>query len=58
MKKVKAYNEATGQWEMIAQGKDGKTPEKGVDYWTEEDINSIKEYCRAYIDNELLGGES
>lgn len=42
MKKVKAYNEATGQWEMIAQGKDGTTFTPSVDEngnlsWTNDD---------------------
>lgn len=31
----------------------GKTPEKGVDYWTEEDKAEIK----SYVDEAILGGE-
>lgn len=30
-----------------------KTPERGVDYWTEDDINTIK----GYVDNAILNGE-
>ena len=42
MKKVKAFNEATGQWEMVAQAKDGTTfipsvDENGNLSWTNED---------------------
>ena len=33
----------------VTNGKDGYTPVRGVDYWTQEDINTIK----AYIDTEL-----
>ena len=35
------------------KGEDGKTPEKGVDYWTEEDKAEIK----AYVDDAILNGE-
>ena len=34
------------------QGSDGKTPVKGVDYWTAADINEIK----TYVDESILGG--
>lgn len=34
-------------------GTDGKTPVRGVDYWTDSDVNSIK----SYVDNAILGGE-
>lgn len=34
------------------------TPVKGVDYWTEEDVSSIKTECQNYIDTQLLGGAS
>lgn len=40
-------------------GQDGYTPVKGTDYWTEEDITSIKDYCTSYIDEnitQVLGG--
>ena len=36
-----------------ATGADGKTPVRGTDYWTEEDINAIKAYC----ENAVLNGE-
>ena len=42
----------------IPKGADGYTPVKGTDYWTDEDIAEIKTYCKNYIDNEILGGES
>jgi hypothetical protein len=35
-----------------AGGKDGYTPVKGTDYWTDEDIAEIK----AYVDDAILGG--
>lgn len=34
-------------------GKDGKTPIKGDDYWTNEDIEAIEKHCNSYIDNQL-----
>ena len=34
-------------------GLDGKTPIKGVDYWTESDKSEIKTYCNNYIDVQL-----
>lgn len=33
-------------------GSDGYTPQKGVDYWTEEDKAEIK----SYVDEAILGG--
>ena len=33
-------------------GSDGRTPVKGVDYWTTADKNEIK----AYVDESILGG--
>jgi hypothetical protein len=39
-------------------GEDGKTPIRGTDYWTESDILEIQNYCKNYIDSEILGGES
>ena len=35
------------------KGDPGKTPERGVDYWTNDDIAEIK----SYVDNAILGGE-
>ena len=37
---------------IMASGKDGYTPVKGVDYWTEEDKAEIK----SYVDEAILGG--
>ena len=37
----------------VPYGKDGKTPVKGVDYWTEADKAEIK----GYVDEAILGGE-
>lgn len=34
------------------------TPIKGTDYWTDEDVTSIKAECQTYIDTQLLGGAS
>lgn len=34
-------------------GLDLKTPERGVDYWTTDDINTIK----GYVDDAILNGE-
>ena len=34
-------------------GKDGDTPERGVDYWTEDDISTIK----SYVDEAIINGE-
>lgn len=34
-------------------GKDGETPERGVDYWTESDIAEIK----SYVDEAIINGE-
>ena len=34
-------------------GEDGSTPVRGTDYWTEEDIATIK----GYVDEAILGGE-
>lgn len=34
-------------------GKDGVTPERGVDYWTESDIAEIK----SYVDEAIINGE-
>jgi hypothetical protein len=37
----------------VRNGKDGKSPVKGADYWTEADKNEIK----AYVDEAIIGGE-
>ena len=34
-------------------GKDGYTPVKGEDYWTEQDQQAIKTDLETYIDNQL-----
>lgn len=39
-------------------GEDGYTPVRGTDYWTEEDIQAMKDYCKSYIDTDILGGAS
>ena len=42
-----------------ADGQDGYTPIRGTDYWTQEDINIIEQYCTNYIDENItqaLGG--
>lgn len=36
----------------IYDGEDGYTPERGTDYWTENDIAEIK----SYVDDAILGG--
>lgn len=36
----------------VRQGKDGKTPVRGTDYWTESD----KEEIKTYVDEAILGG--
>ena len=46
------------QGEPGKDGQPGYTPVKGTDYWTNDDIAEIKTYCKNYIDNEILGGES
>lgn len=35
-----------------ANGKDGVSPVRGTDYWTDADIATIK----SYVDNAILGG--
>lgn len=37
----------------VMNGANGKTPQKGVDYWTETDKAEMK----AYVDEAILGGE-
>lgn len=40
------------------KGDDGKTPQRGVDYWTNSDKAEIVSECKSYIDSEILGGAS
>jgi hypothetical protein len=40
-------------------GQDGYTPVRGTDYWTNQDIAVIEQYCDNYIDaniTQVLGG--
>ena len=40
-------------------GQDGYTPVRGTDYWNEQDIAAIEQYCANYIDTnitQVLGG--
>lgn len=39
-------------------GEPGYTPKRTIDYWTTEDILAIENYCKEYIDTEILGGVS
>jgi hypothetical protein len=34
------------------------TPERGKDYWTPDDVRTIEDYCKNYIDTNILGGVS
>lgn len=45
------YKGTMQEWLNSLIGPSGKTPVKGVDYWTESDINEIKEYIDSKIDN-------
>ena len=36
--------------------KDGYTPVRGVDYWTDADIAEIKAEIKNYVDDAILGG--
>ena len=48
------YLSGAGQTgEPGAPGADGYTPVKGVDYWTQKDIEEI----HSYIDDAILNGE-
>ncbi len=38
--------------EVRAKGEDGYSPQRGIDYWTDEDKAEIK----AYVDEAILGG--
>lgn len=40
-----------------AQGKDGKTPQRGIDYWTEEDKQTILRQAKEYVDDAILNGK-
>lgn len=41
------------EWLVSLKGKDGYTPRRGVDYWTDADKAEIK----AYVEDAILGGE-
>lgn len=43
---------ATDTYISIFNGKDGKTPVRGTDYWTDAD----KEEIKSYVDEAILGG--
>jgi hypothetical protein len=36
-----------------ANGQDGYTPQRGTDYWTNQDISAIESYCDTYIDSKI-----
>lgn len=40
-----------------AKGEDGKTPVRGVDYWTDEDQQTILRQAKDYIDDAILNGK-
>lgn len=40
-----------------AQGKDGKTPQRGIDYWTDEDQQTILRQTKEYVDDAILNGK-
>lgn len=44
--------EGNGASGLVRWGKDGYTPQKGVDYWTDADKAEIK----SYVDEAILGG--
>ena len=60
MARIKIFDTNTQSWVYAdesfgkngADGKDGYTPVKGTDYWTESDIAEIK----SYVDDAILGG--
>lgn len=37
----------------VLKGKDGYTPVKGVDYWTEEEVNAMYQHITTQIQTEL-----
>lgn len=37
----------------VLKGDKGDPPTRGVDYWTNEDINEIKAYCDDYIESQI-----
>ena len=46
MARVKYYDQASQEWKYAdaafnMKGKDGYTPQKGIDYFTEEDVEGI-----------------
>ncbi len=48
------YEDFTEEQLSSLKGQNGYTPQKNIDYWTEEDINSIKQHCNNYIDENYL----
>lgn len=44
--------EGNGDSGLVRWGKDGHTPQKGTDYWTDADKAEIK----SYVDDAILGG--
>lgn len=52
-KRQELAEEMKKRLESLEDGKDGYTPVRGKDYWTEEDKAEIK----SYVDEAILGGE-
>ena len=46
------------EFQASVKGEPGYTPQRTIDYWTAEDILAIENYCKEYIDTEILGGVS
>ena len=48
---LKIKNKATGEWVEITsiKGEPGKTPKRGVDYFTEADKEAIKDYINEQL---------
>ena len=38
-------------------GKDGKTPQRGIDYWTYWDQQTILRQTKEYVDDAILNGK-
>lgn len=38
-------------------GKDGHTPVRGTDYWTDTDKNEILNETKSYVDDAILNGK-
>lgn len=40
----------TGTWRVwLAQGATGRTPQRGIDFWTTADIQELKDFCADFI---------